>query len=273
MKRSEKYLVFAYLLFLLGLRLSGTLPAPLSTGIYVLSYLLPTLFLCRLIGGREEALAVCPPTISRRALLLSAPLFFPTVLLLFGISALTTLALGAFGLQNETALTGNAWEIVLTYLLLPAVLEELLFRYLPLTLLAPYGKRSAVLFSALCFSLTHCDFFQMPYALVAGILFAALDLATESVLPSVLFHLSNNALSVPLLLFGQTAVFRCIFFWSLGALALLSLLFIFWKRETYRELFFSDKGAKEQLIFTKSVISLAVVCVFFAVLRLISLST
>lgn len=271
MKRVQKLFVFAYLIFLLGLRLSGSLSSPLSTIFYVLSYLLPAVLLFRLAGGGKEAFSVCPPRIGGRTLLLTLPLFCPTVLLLFGISALTTLLLGIFGVQNGTVLTGNVFEILLTYILLPALFEEFLFRYLPLTYLSPYGRRGAILFSALCFSLTHCDFFQMPYAFAAGILFAAIDLAAGSVLPSVLFHLGNNALSVLLLRFGQTGSFPWIFFLSLGGLSLLSLLFILWKKETYREMFFPKNEEKEKLIFTKSILSLVVLCVFFAVLRLIAL--
>ncbi|HBJ18670.1 MAG TPA: hypothetical protein DDY70_02835 [Clostridiales bacterium] len=269
MTRAQKHLVFVYLLFLLGLRLSGSVSSPLSWFFYVLSYLLPAGILIAVSGREGISLTACPPKIKARPLFLSLPLFSPTVLLLFGISALTTLLLGAFGLSGETVLTGDFVGILFSYILLPALFEEFLFRYLPLSLLAPYGKRSAILFSALCFSLTHCDFFQMPYAFVAGILFAAIDLACGSVIPSLLFHLANNALSVLLLTYGGTGNFTLFFFLFLAALSLLSLLFIMWKRKDYRALFFSENSEKEQLIFTKAIVSLIIVCAFFAVMRLI----
>ena len=75
MKRVQKLFVFAYLIFLLGLRLSGSLSSPLSTIFYVLSYLLPAVLLFRLAGGGKEAFSVCPPRIGGRTLLLTLPLF------------------------------------------------------------------------------------------------------------------------------------------------------------------------------------------------------
>lgn len=269
MMRAQKNLVFVYLLFLLGLRLSGSVPSPLSWVFYVLAYLLPAGILIAVSEREEISLTACPPKIGGRSLLLSLPLFFPTVLLLFGISALTTLLLGAFGLSGETVLTGDPVAIFFSYLLLPALFEEFLFRYLPLSLLSPYGKRGAIFFSALCFSLTHCDFFQMPYAFVAGVLFAAIDLACGSVIPSFLFHLANNALSVLLLAYGKAGHFALFFFLALAVLSLLSLLFVFWKRKDYLALFFSENEEKEKLIFTKALFSLVIVCIFFAVLRLL----
>lgn len=273
MMRSQKYFVLAYLLFLIGLLASGSFPPPISEIVRALAYLLPPLLLAALLGKKSFDLTVCPPKIGARPLRLTLPLFFPTVLLLFGISALTSLLLGAFGLRSETLLTGGAAEIFLTYILFPALSEEFLFRYLPLSVLASYGKKNAVVFSALCFALTHCDFFQMPYAFAAGVLFAAIDLATGSILPSFLFHLCNNALSVLLLLYGDVGNFSLIFFSSLVLLSLPSLFFLFCKKEDYRQMFFSENDKKEKLSFTYSLFSLIVVCVFFAVCRLISLAS
>ena len=270
MIRAQKRLILAYLLFLLGLRLSGSVPPPLSSVFYILSYLLPAVFLLAFAGRNGVDLTVCPPKITGHSFLYSLPLFFPTVLLLFGISALTSLLFGAFGLQGNTALAGSPAEIFFSYLLLPALFEEFLFRYLPLSLLAPYGKKGAVLFGALCFSLTHCDFFQMPYAFVAGVIFAAVDLAAGSILPSVLFHFLNNALSVLLLRYGSEGYFSLLFFASLVLLSLVSGAFLLWKKSHYLALFFPQKEEKEKVIFTKSTISLILVCLLFAIFRLIS---
>ena len=94
--------------------------------------------------------------------------------------------------EYEVVLEGGFFEAALRYALLTAVLEELIFRYLPMRLLAHRSPRAALLLSSLFFSLVHCDLFQMPYALFAGAVFMILDLAANSVIPSLVIHFLNN---------------------------------------------------------------------------------
>lgn len=268
MKRMQKYLLLVYLIFLIGLRLAGSAAPPISSLLLVLSYLLP--LLCFFLLAREEIkksdLSVF--SIKKHRLGIVLPLFFPTVLLLCLLSALTSLLLGIFGLSSETVLSGSFFTILVDTVLFPAILEELLFRFLPLCTLAPYGKRGAIFFSALCFSLVHCNLFQIPYAFAAGLLFAAIDLATGSILPSVLFHIGNNALSVLLILYGSAPRFSLIFFLSLSVLSLLSLLLIVRKRKEYKDAFSRIFSEKEKYFFTKYMILFAALTFFYAACRL-----
>lgn len=268
MKCLQKYLVLSYLIFLLGLRLAGSAAPTSADVLLLLSYLLPLLLFFLLTRGEVTGGEISPLRIEKERLFAVLPFFFPTVLLLFFLSALTSLLLGAFGLSSSTELTGNALTILLDAVLFPAILEEILFRYLPLSALAPYGKRTAVLFSALCFALAHCDLFQIPYAFLAGILFGAIDLAAGSILPSLLFHIGNNALSVLWILYSPAPLFALLFLLSLLLLSLLSLLIVFYKRDGYRRVIIENFSQKEKYIFTKYIIPYAALSIFYASLRL-----
>jgi membrane protease YdiL (CAAX protease family) len=75
------------------------------------------------------------------------------------------------------------------------VCEELFCRYAVLRLLAPYGKSGAVVLSALLFALLHRNFYQMPYAFVAGLFLGAVTLASGGIACAIIFHILNNSLS------------------------------------------------------------------------------
>ena len=86
--------------------------------------------------------------------------------------------------------------MLIIHALLPSFLEEMLFRYLPMKLIAPYSRRLCILLSSAYFALIHFNLFQIPYALLAGLVFITVDLWADSVLPSFILHLLNNVISV-----------------------------------------------------------------------------
>jgi membrane protease YdiL (CAAX protease family) len=79
---------------------------------------------------------------------------------------------------------------------LPALCEEFFGRYVILGTLLPYGRGVAILISSLTFALAHLNFYQIPYAFAAGLVFAYVTVESGSLLPAILFHFINNLLSV-----------------------------------------------------------------------------
>ena len=71
------------------------------------------------------------------------------------------------------------------------VFEELIFRGFVMQSLKPYGKKFAILGSAILFGLFHGNLFQSPYALLVGLVFgyAAME---YSIGWSMLLHMINN---------------------------------------------------------------------------------
>jgi membrane protease YdiL (CAAX protease family) len=99
------------------------------------------------------------------------------------------------GKTNNTSFDEPFILALLLHALIPAVFEELLFRYVPLKLLKD-TPRCAVAVSAILFAFAHVNAFQIPYALFAGALFAMLCYSTGSVIPSIAVHTLNNVFSL-----------------------------------------------------------------------------
>lgn len=81
---------------------------------------------------------------------------------------------------------------LLTVAVIPAFVEELLFRGVILTNLLPYGRTNAVVASALLFGLMHQNAEQFFFATVAGLVFGFLYLKLRTVWAPVLLHFINN---------------------------------------------------------------------------------
>lgn len=266
MKKKISTLSMSYILFLILLFLSGSLSGVLSEAVYLLAFALPiilALYLTRndkVEGGEYLVL-------KSEGIRTTLPLIAPTVSAIMLVSFLTSILIFALtGERNEVDVGDSLIPALISHALLPAIFEEALFRYLPMRLLASHSRRAAVIISAFFFALVHHDFFSIPYAFLAGIIFMTVNLATGSVIPSVIIHFVNNALSVGLLIYADNAAFSPIIYIILGALSCVSLCVIFVRRKRYLErLFFAlDRGegiklTAEMLIFAGLSLSIAVI--------------
>ena len=84
----------------------------------------------------------------------------------------------------------------ISYAIIPAFVEEILFRGTVCRVLTVYGKGTAVVISATLFALMHTNIEQMLYTFVAGLFFGLLYVETNSVLAPILLHFLNNSISV-----------------------------------------------------------------------------
>lgn len=94
--------------------------------------------------------------------------------------------------HNPTSLLLN----LVIMAVLPAILEELVFRFGVLRALRPYGDGFAVMVSAVLFGLMHGNIRQIPFALIVGLALGYLYVATNRLWIPILIHFINNALSV-----------------------------------------------------------------------------
>ena len=91
------------------------------------------------------------------------------------------------------------YQVVLmlfTTAVVPAFVEEFLFRGLILSNLLPYGRTTAIFASALLFGVMHQNVEQLFYATVAGLVLGYLYVKTRSIWVCVLLHFVNNFTSV-----------------------------------------------------------------------------
>ena len=80
--------------------------------------------------------------------------------------------------------------------ILPAVCEEFLHRGILLQGIRSLGYKKAIIISGVLFGLIHFSITQAVYATVIGILLGFVAIVSKSILPSIIIHFTNNAISL-----------------------------------------------------------------------------
>jgi len=126
---------------------------------------------------------------------------------------------------------------IIVIALLPAVMEETIFRSLMLTSQKKFGTVWCVLISGALFSLVHHSPAQTVYQFICGCVFALIAIRSGSVLPTVLSHFLNNTFVLIMCKIGYGDIaFPVAFYIASGAAFLLSLVY----------LIFIDKNGNEK---------------------------
>lgn len=126
--------------------------------------------------------------------ILFAYLLYPMMMFLNGISSIFV--------ENNVASTldlisGNPlWLNLLLIAVIPAVVEEFIFRGLIFNGLKRRNPFRAIIISAFLFGLMHMNINQFLYAFAMGIFFAMIAYATGSMWPSMIMHFIYNGQSV-----------------------------------------------------------------------------
>jgi membrane protease YdiL (CAAX protease family) len=108
---------------------------------------------------------------------------------------------GFSGDMPEMPLTDDLWVLILygiTVIIVPPIVEELLFRGMILQSLRKYGDGFAVVVSSILFGLYHANFVQIVFAFIAGLIMALVVIRTGSLWVSILIHFINNSISLAL---------------------------------------------------------------------------
>ena len=171
----------------------------------------------------------------------------PVILTIMLVSFLTALLLSLLGLSNPPIEQSSLVKMLLMHALVPAILEELLFRYVPMKLILPYSKRACIVISSVYFALIHCNLFSIPYALVAGVIFISLDIAFDSVLPSLILHFLNNAMSVVMIKYCNSTTSYLIYVGICVAFLAVSVPFILKFKAVYKEKFNELKNGNKNI--------------------------
>lgn len=129
------------------------------------------------------------------------PLRFVQILSLFMTVQLLHLLLGAlvesvlkqFGVifEGDTGYSADGWSMFIYSAVAAPVTEEILFRGVLLRSFEPYGKRFAIVTSALLFGLFHGNLSQGLFAFSAGLVLAYVALEYH-ILWAVVLHMFNN---------------------------------------------------------------------------------
>ncbi|MFU0831925.1 MAG: CPBP family intramembrane metalloprotease [Oscillospiraceae bacterium] len=85
---------------------------------------------------------------------------------------------------------------VLSIVVIPPIVEEMMFRGMILQGLRRFGNGFAIVASAVLFGLYHGNLAQTVFAFLCGLILGFVVIRTNSLLPSILIHALNNGISV-----------------------------------------------------------------------------
>lgn len=200
---------FAPLLFLAILLLAGFSPSILSlirrlsedaflstTIIQLLVYLIPLAFYCK---GRGIDLA---SGLKLRGFALKKVPFIVVMALIFFVGSCVLRYFGLFYFDEAFVDTpgavyfemksGNRFLTVFCSILLPAVLEEVVFRGVLLEEYRSYGSLWAAVLSSLMFAMLHLSWENFLFYFFMGLVFSVIVIASDSLVPTVALHILVN---------------------------------------------------------------------------------
>ena len=216
------------------------LNAFLTELVYLLVFIIYSKFKKVDLKSAKQFTAKKSVSLSFTTILLALVVFFASLNFINLISDLLSRRLSE---PRGTLPISNFFEFVMTtitFAVLPAVCEELLFRGLIFNgLKNKFNVSLSVIFSALIFALIHFSIFQTVYQFLIGIVLALLVHFTGSILFSMLFHFVNNFTIVLIsyitkggrsifefATFGGLEIFLSILFFLLGVLAVIGIFYI-----------------------------------------------
>lgn len=191
--------VLVYIILMYSLQLTGFNELPFNIRLVIPEIILLVPALLYVVILRPSTVdGVSMSVVSPLTTILTVVLTFCIMPLVMVINSVSSLIGGneVDSVMNALVLENPLWMNLIIIALLPAVVEEFIFRGL---LLNGYKKRNplmAILLSAFLFGLMHMNLNQFSYAFVIGIIFGFLAYATGSLLPSILGHFIINGTSV-----------------------------------------------------------------------------
>jgi len=109
----------------------------------------------------------------------------------------------AIGTEEDLSENYKLILSIISGAIVPAFCEEFLFRGVVISNLSPYGKKSAVVISAILFGFMHQNVGQIIYTIVAGLVLGFIYIRTRSIWGCVILHFINNLYSVITSLLGN----------------------------------------------------------------------
>lgn len=150
---------------------------------------------------------------------------FISIMIIFALQYLLTLVVypnigldysstDMFDINSDSSLFSKV-ILVLALAVTPAIFEELFFRKAIIDLSSKFGKKFALIFSALLFGIIHMNLSQGLFAFIIGIIFGVIYLYTNDIKLTMIIHFINNGFAALEMILPEN-----------GAIAIASVLLI-----------------------------------------------
>ena len=162
--------------------------------------------------------------------------------------------------------TKNYFISIISLVLAPAIVEELIFRGLIFKGLKKHGKFFSIFLNGIMFSIFHMAISQTIYPLLMGMVFAVIMYYENNIYYCITAHLVNNFLTLTLSYFNISLIVNSVSYIILAVILLLVFLTtlafaIFKKRDTQNK----EKLTKKDWIYL--VVSLVVMIIFWVIVN------
>lgn len=228
------------------------------SGIFVLSFLVPILILKGFVSAQHDNKDKIKKTDTKNILLWTI-MAMPVMYLSTYIVELVISKMNVNPTMIDSALVFD--KSIIGYILfftevaiLPAILEELLFRKVMLDGAKKHGTIFAMVFTAIMFGVIHMNIPQAINAMLIGILFAYITIKSKSIVPAMLLHLINNGTQVLFMVNESNAMAINIINYVYIAVAVIGALVILVNMSKDKKIFALDNVIKTD-IDKKSIIS------------------
>jgi len=162
--------------------------------------------------------------------------------------------------------TKNYFISIISLVLAPAIVEELIFRGLIFKGLKKHGKFLSITLSAIMFAIFHMAISQTIYPLLMGMVFAVIMYYENNIYYCITVHMVNNFLTLTLSYFNISLATNSISYIILAIILLLvfiaTIAFAILKKQDNQN---KEKLTKTDLIYLLS--SLAIMLVFWAIVN------
>ena len=228
------------------------------SGIFILSFLVPILILKGFVNVQHDNKDKIKKTDTKNILLWTI-MAMPVMYLSTYIVELVISKMNVNPTMIDSALVFD--KSIIGYILfftevaiLPAILEELLFRKVMLDGAKKHGTIFAMVFTAIMFGVIHMNIPQAVNAVLIGILFAYITIKSKSIVPAMLLHLINNGTQVLFMVNESNAMAINIINYVYIAVAVIGALVILVNMSKDKKIFALDNVIKTD-IDKKSIIS------------------
>lgn len=126
------------------------------------------------------------------------------------------------------------WLSVIAFAVVPAVVEEFVFRGIIFKSLSKKDVRGAVIVSSLFFALLHFSLGSVMYGFLFGVIFAWVYYVTDDIFYPIAMHMTFNTINIYLSYedFGNESASIAIIIAILGTVGFIFLLYLFFRRNT-----------------------------------------